>query len=129
VMGIKVTRPIRKELGPFTSYARTIRFEFFGGEVLEIECTGAIEKYIKLRSITSLKPVGKLQPANPGNTKDWKQPKVSPGTSETRDDSQDTVSCERCEESFPKSDTGATGMVQTPYGTFRLCVDCAKKFI
>jgi hypothetical protein len=129
VMGIKVTRPIRKELGPFTSYTRTIRFEFFGGEVLEIECSGAIEKYIKLRSVKTLKPVGKLQPANPANTKDWKQPKVYKGESEMLDDSHDTVSCERCEESFPKSDTGATGFVPTPYGTFRLCVDCAKKFI
>ena len=128
VMGIKVTRPTRKEFGPFKSYTRTIRFEFFGGEVLEIECTGAIKQYIKLRSVTSLKPVGKLQPANPGNTKDWKQPKVYQGASEMPDDSQDTVRCERCDDSFPKSDTGATGMVQTPYGTYRLCVDCAKKF-
>src|SRR5262245_5997396 len=125
-MGIKVTRPKRKEFGPFKTYTRTIRFEFFGGEVLEIECTGAIEKYIKLRSVKTLKPIGKSQPANPVNTKDWKRPKVYKGTSETRDDSQATVSCERCDDSFPKSDTGATGMVQTPYGTYRLCADCAK---
>jgi len=82
VLGIKVTRPKRKEFGPFKTYTRTIRFEFFGGEVLEIECSGVIEKYIKLRSVKTLKPVGKLQPAKPSNTKDWKQPKVSPGTSD-----------------------------------------------
>jgi hypothetical protein len=81
-MGIKVTRPTRKEFGPFKTYTRTIRFEFFGGEVLEIACSGAIEKYIKLRSVKSLKPVGKSQPRNPGNTQDWKRPKVSMGTSD-----------------------------------------------
>jgi hypothetical protein len=123
VMGIKVTRPKRKEFGPFKTYTRTIRSEFFGGEVLEVECTGAIQKYIKLRSVTSLKPVIQPKPLN------WSTPKISKGTSESRDDPQDTVSCERCEDSFPKSDTGATGMVQTPHGTFRFCVDCAKKFI
>ena len=82
VIGIKVTRPTRKEFGPFKSYSRTIRFEFFGGEVLEICCTGAIQQYIKLRSVKTLKPVGKSQPANPGNTEDWKQPKVYKGTSD-----------------------------------------------
>ena len=80
-MGIKVTRPKRKEFGPFKTYTRTIRFEFFGGEVLEVECSGAIEKYIKLRSVTSLKPVGKSQPANPDH-EDWITPKVSTGTSD-----------------------------------------------
>ena len=82
VVGIKVTRPTRKEFGPFKTYNRTIRFEFFGGEVLEICCSGAIQQYIKLRSVTTLKPVGKSQPANPGNTEDWKRPKVSKGTSD-----------------------------------------------
>jgi hypothetical protein len=81
VMGIKVTRPIRKEFGPFKSYTRTIRFEFFGGEVLEICCTGAIQQYIKLRSVKTLKPVGKSQPANPAN-EGWKRPKIYKGTSD-----------------------------------------------
>jgi hypothetical protein len=81
-MGIKVTRPTRKESGPFTTYTRTIRLEFFGGEVVDIACSGAIEKYIKLRSVKTLKPVGTSQPANPDNTEDWKRPKVSKGTSD-----------------------------------------------
>jgi hypothetical protein len=82
VIGIKVTGATRKEFGPFKTYNRTIRFEFFGGEVLEIYCTGAIKQYIKLRSVKTLKPVGKSQPANPGNTEDWKRPKVYKGTSD-----------------------------------------------
>jgi hypothetical protein len=127
VIGIKVTRPTRKEFGPFTSYTRTIRFEFFGGEVLDVECSG-VKQYIQLRSITSLKPVGKSHTATPG-TEEWKRPKTYKGASETRDDSQDTLICERCDASFPKSDTGATGLVPTPIGIVRLCVDCAKKFI
>jgi hypothetical protein len=39
VIGIKVTGATRKEFGPFKTYNRTIRFEFFGGEVLEIYCS------------------------------------------------------------------------------------------
>ena len=74
VIGIKVTRVTRKEFGPFKTYNRTIRFEFFGGEVLEICCTGAIQQYIKLRSVKTVKPVGKSQPANPAN-EGWKRPK------------------------------------------------------
>jgi hypothetical protein len=128
VIGIKVTRPTRTEFGPFKTYNRTIRFEFFGGEVLELFCSGAIKKYIKLRSVKTLKPVPKSQPANPAH-EDWITPKVYTGTSEMLDDSQDTVSCERCDASFPKSDIGATGLVPTPIGIVRLCVDCAKKFI
>jgi hypothetical protein len=75
VIGIKVTRANRKEFGPFKTYNRTIRFEFFGGEVLEIYCTGAIQQYIKLRSVKTLKPVIKPKPLN------WITPKVSKGTS------------------------------------------------
>ena len=82
VIGIKVTGATRKEFGPFKTYNRTIRFEFFGGEVLDITCSGVIEKYIKLRSVKTLKPVGKSQPANPGHTEDWKRPKVYKGTSD-----------------------------------------------
>jgi hypothetical protein len=81
VIGIKVTRPTRKEFGPFKTYNRTIRFEFFGGEVLEILCSGAIEKYIKLRSVKTVKPVPKSQPTNPNN-EDWITPKVYKGTSD-----------------------------------------------
>ena len=80
-MGIKVTRPTRKEYGPFTAYERTIRFEFFGGEVLEVLCSGAVEKYIKLRSVKTLKPVPKPQPNNPDN-EEWITPKVYKGTSD-----------------------------------------------
>jgi hypothetical protein len=126
VIGIKVNP---QELGPFKIYTRTIRFEFFGGEVLDIECSGAVKQYIKPRSVTSLKPVGKSHTAT-SDTEEWLTPKLYKGASETRDDSQDTFifSCERCEASFPKSDLGATGMVPTLYGTVRLCVDCAKKW-
>ena len=81
MIGIKVTRPIRKEYGPFKAYERTIRFEFFGGEVLEVLCSGAIEKYIKIRSVKTLKPVPKPQPGNPDN-EDWITPKVYKGTSD-----------------------------------------------
>jgi hypothetical protein len=81
VIGIKVTRPGRTGFGPFKSYTRTIRFEFFGGEVLDITCSGAIEKYIKLRSVKTVKPVPKLQPANP-DSEGWLPPKVYTGTSD-----------------------------------------------
>jgi hypothetical protein len=81
VVGIKVTRPTRKEFGPFKSYYRTIRFEFFGGEVLEVVCSGATENYIKLRSVKTLKTVPKPQPANPDN-EDWIMPKLYKGTSD-----------------------------------------------
>jgi hypothetical protein len=76
VVGIKVTRPTRKEFGPFKSYYRTIRFEFFGGEVLEVVCSGATENYIKLRSVKTLKPVIKRKPTH------WVTPKVYKGTSD-----------------------------------------------
>jgi hypothetical protein len=129
VIGIKVTRPTRKEFGPFASYTRTIRFEFFGGEVLDVECSGVVKQYIQLRSGKSLKPVPTSETSSSPDNKDWKRPKTYKGASETRDDSQDTLICERCDASFPKSDTGATGLVPTPIGIVRLCVDCAKKFI
>jgi hypothetical protein len=41
---------------------------------------GAIEIYIKLRSVKSLKPVGKSQHANP-DTEEWITPKVYTGIS------------------------------------------------
>jgi hypothetical protein len=80
VIGIKVTRPRRKGFGPFKIYTRTIRFEFFGGEVLDIECSGAIQQYIKLRSVKSLKPVPKSNPAT-SDTEEWITPKVYKGKS------------------------------------------------
>ena len=43
-------------------------------------------------------------------------------------DSKDTVSCESCGTSSPASATGETGLVSTPFGIVRLCVDCAKKW-
>jgi hypothetical protein len=129
VIGIKVSRPTRTEFGPFKSYNRTIRFEFFGGEVLDVECTGVVKQYIQLRSVTSLKPVPTSEASSNPDNKDWITPKVYKGASEAQDDSQDTLSCERCDASFPKSDIGATCLVPTPIGIVRLCVDCAKKFI
>jgi hypothetical protein len=81
VIGIKVSRPTRKEFGPFKSYTRTIRFEFFGGEVLDVECSGVVKNYIKLRSVTSLKPVPKSKPAT-SDTEEWITPKVYTGTSD-----------------------------------------------
>jgi hypothetical protein len=78
VIGIKVTRPRRKGFGPFHSYNRTIRFEFFGGEVLDIDCSGAKKQYIKLRSIKSLKP--KSKPAT-SDTEEWITPKIYKGIS------------------------------------------------
>jgi hypothetical protein len=82
VIGIKVTRPTRKEFGPFTSYTRTIRFEFFGGEVLEVEISGVVKQYIQLRSIKSLKQVPTSETSSSPDNKDCKQPKVSTGTSD-----------------------------------------------
>ena len=82
MMGIKVTRPTRKEYGPFKAYERTIRFEFFGGEVLEVLCSGAVEKYIKLRSVKTLKPVPKPETSRNPDDEDWITPKVYKGTSD-----------------------------------------------
>ena len=76
VVGIKVTRLTRKESGPFTSYYRTIRFELFGGEMLEVLCSGDSETYIKLRSVKTVKPVIKFKPIN------WLTSKSSKGTSD-----------------------------------------------
>jgi hypothetical protein len=82
VIGIKVSRPTRKEFGPFISYTRTIRFEFFGGEVLDVELSGVVKQYIKLRSVKSLKPVPTSETSSNPDNKDWKQPKVYTGTSD-----------------------------------------------
>ena len=92
VVGIKVTRPIWKldDHGVFETYYRTIRFELYGGKVLDVYCSGAMEEYIKLRSVKRLKPRKKLRggprrrwhkPGNPDNT-DWLPPKLYEGTSD-----------------------------------------------
>jgi hypothetical protein len=179
VVGIKVTRPIWKEddYGVETYY-RTIRFELYGGKVLDVYCSGAMEEYIKLRSVKRLKPRKKPRGGprtwwnKPGNhdDPDWLPPKLYKGTGDelpdlagppslrhviangVRDmlfeyagqvkrlilssffppyghaDSEETVSCEGCGASYPASAPGETGFVSTPYGTVRLCVDCAKKW-
>jgi hypothetical protein len=75
VVGIEVTRPTRKESGPYESFYRTIRFRLFGGVVLDVFCSGAIEKYIKLRSVKKLHPVKKPKPIT------WLGPKVYKGMS------------------------------------------------
>ena len=82
VIGIKVTRPTRKEFGPFTAYYRNLRFEFFGGEVLDVTCSGVIQKYIKLRLVKTLKPVLKSETSSNPDNEDWITPKVYTGTSD-----------------------------------------------
>ena len=88
VVGIKVTRPIWKEddYGVETYY-RTIRFELYGGKVLDVYCSGVVEEYIKLRSVKTLKPRRKpnrgtkpklTNPSTSDNT-DWLSPKLYEG--------------------------------------------------
>jgi hypothetical protein len=92
VVGIKVTRPIWKldDHGVYETYYRTIRFELYGGKVLDVYCSGAIEEYVKLCSVKRLKPRKKPRgaprtwwnkPGNPDNT-DWLTPKLYEGTSD-----------------------------------------------
>jgi len=93
VVGIKVTRPIWKldDYGVYETYYRTIRFELYGGKVLDVYCSGAIEEYIQLRSVKRLKPRKKPtrgaqrtwwpKPGNPDNM-DWLPPKLYEGTSD-----------------------------------------------
>ena len=92
VVGIKVTRPIWKldDHGVYETYYRTIRFELHGGKVLDMHCTGAMEEYIKLRSVKRLKPRKKLRggprtwwnkPGNHDDT-DWLTPKLYKGTND-----------------------------------------------
>ena len=66
MVGIKVTRPIWKldDHGVYETYYRTIRFELYGGKVLDVYCSGVIEEYIKLRSVKRLKPVRKRTPVH-----------------------------------------------------------------
>jgi hypothetical protein len=90
VVGIKVTRPIWKldDYGVYETYYRTIRFELHGGKVLDVYCSGAMEEYIKLRSVKSLKSRKKLRggartrrnkPGNHDDT-DWLPPTLYEGT-------------------------------------------------
>ena len=90
VVGIKVTRPIWKldDYHVYETYYRTIRFELYGGNVLDVYCSGAVEEYIKLRSVKTLKPRRKPtrgaerswwnNPGTPDNT-DWLSPKLYKG--------------------------------------------------
>ena len=73
VVGIKVTRPIWKldDDGVYETYYRTVRFELYGGKVLDVYCSGAIEEYIKLRSVKRLKPRKK---PNHGIPRTWWSP-------------------------------------------------------
>lgn len=89
---------------------------------------GEEPQYIQLRSVKSLKPVPTSETSSSPDNKEWKRPKVYKGTSEGRSDSEETVSCERCESSYPASEPGETGFVPTVHGIVRLCVDCAKKW-
>ncbi len=89
VVGIKVTRPIWKldDMGVYETYYRTIRFELYGGKVLDVHCSGVVEEYIQLRSVKTLKPRRKphrgTQPklTNPGTADhtDWLTPKLYEG--------------------------------------------------
>ena len=93
VVGIKVTRPIWKldDHGVYETYYRTIRFELYGGKVLDVHCSGVVEEYIQLRSVKTLKPRRRKpkrgtqpklnKPGNPDNT-DWLTPKLYEGTSD-----------------------------------------------
>ena len=90
VVGIKVTRPIWKldDHGVYETYYRTIRFELYGGKVLDVHCSGVVEEYIQLRSVKTLKPRSRkpnrgikpksTTPGTPDNT-DWLTPKLYEG--------------------------------------------------
>ncbi len=88
VIGIEVTRPIWKldDYGVFETYYRTIRFKLHGGKVLDVYCSGAVEEYLKLRSVKKLKklkPIEKRKPWHSGTptNEEWLTPKVYEGAS------------------------------------------------
>jgi hypothetical protein len=88
VIGIEVTRPNWKldDDGVYETYYRTIRFKLHGGKVLEVHCSGAVEEYLKLRSVKRLKKLKTLEtrkPWNPGTPAngDWLNPVVYKGRS------------------------------------------------
>jgi hypothetical protein len=92
VVGIDVTRPTYQldEHGVYETYYRTIRFRLYGGKVLEVYCSGAVEDYIKLRSVKRLKPVRKGKPGKipacygKATNDDSFSPKLYKGTSDLR---------------------------------------------
>jgi hypothetical protein len=88
VIGIEVTRPIWKldDYGVYETYYRTIRFKLHGGKVLEVHCSGAVEEYLKLRSVKKLKKLKTIEKRKPWNSgtpthEDWITPKVYKGAS------------------------------------------------
>jgi hypothetical protein len=93
VVGIEVTSPTYEldEHGVYETYYRTIRFRLYGGRVLEVYCSGAVEDYIKLRSVKRLKPVRKRPPVHipdysgSATNDDWLTPKLYKGTSDQQD--------------------------------------------
>ena len=88
VVGIDVTRPTYQmdDYGVYETYYRTISFRLYGGKVLEVYVSGAIEDYIKIRSVKRLKPVRKRTPVNIPDyyADDSISPKVYKGTSDLR---------------------------------------------
>ena len=50
--------------------------------MLDITCSGVIEKYIKLRSVKTLKPVPTSETSSNPDNEDWITPKVYKGTSD-----------------------------------------------
>jgi len=93
VVGIDVARPTYQldEYGVYETYYRTIRFRLYGGRVLEVYCSGAVEDYIKIRSVKRLKPVRKRAPVHipdyyGSDTNDGSfSPKLYKGTSDQVD--------------------------------------------
>jgi hypothetical protein len=88
VIGIEVTRPIWKldDYGVYETYYRTIRFKLHGGKVLEVHCSGAVEEYLKLRSVKTLKKLKTIEKRKPWNSGtpangDWLTPVVYKGRS------------------------------------------------
>jgi hypothetical protein len=88
VIGIEVTRPIWKldDYGVYETYYRTIRFKLHGGKVLEVHCSGAVEEYLKLRSVKTLKKLKTIEKRKPWNSGtpangDWLTPVVYQGRS------------------------------------------------
>lgn len=97
VYGIEVTRPTWQldDMGVYETYYRTIRFQLSGGKVLEVYCSGAVEEYVKLRSVKKLKKlkaIEKRKPRNPGtpanedrsaDRHDWLHPMLYKGSNDT----------------------------------------------
>jgi hypothetical protein len=82
VKKIEVTRATWEldEMGVYETYYRTIRFTTVDGEVLDVQCSGAVPEYVKLRSVKKLPAVTTPKPGKPAPA-DWLQPKVYKGKS------------------------------------------------